>query len=132
MCLPYNLELDRAEPRKQDGRPCAKRKPPRAAVLGQCNLIFFQAAQSGMVRVMDSNHERSLRSGPVIVVAMSIALLVGYPLSIGPVAMLYTLTGEPEAFGLAFEVVYGPLGLLPERLSGPILEWANFCLDLVS
>lgn len=81
---------------------------------------------------MKSNADGRTRSGPAIAVAITFALLIGYPLSIGPAAMLYRLADEPEFLGSAIDVVYNPLALLPERLANAIMDWANFCMDQVS
>ncbi|HEV7226629.1 MAG TPA: hypothetical protein VGN42_28235 [Pirellulales bacterium] len=79
---------------------------------------------------MNRNPDRRTRSGPVIAAALLLALAVGYPLSIGPMAMIYGMTGQPELIGSAIDVAYAPLGLLPKCLSGPIMDWANFCMEL--
>jgi hypothetical protein len=79
---------------------------------------------------MNRNPDRRTRSGPVIVVVLLLVLAAGYPLSIGPMAMIYGMAGQPEWIGSAIDVAYSPLGLLPECLSGQITDWANFCMEL--
>jgi hypothetical protein len=93
---------------------------------------FCPANDSDMVPVMKNNPDRRTRSGPAIALALTFALLIGYPLSIGPAAMLYRLTDEPEFLGSAIDIVYRPLALLPEPLGNAIMDWANFCMDQVS
>jgi hypothetical protein len=79
---------------------------------------------------MNRNADRSTRSGPALAIFLSLGLLIGYPLSIGPMVMIYGVAGEPEFIGSAITVAYAPLALLPECLSGPILDWANYCMEL--
>lgn len=71
------------------------------------------------------------KSGP-IAIGLLIALLICYPISVGPAFMIYRLSGEPEALGSAMDMFYGPLGFLPEWIGNAIEEWGNFCLDLIS
>jgi hypothetical protein len=79
---------------------------------------------------MSRNAVRRTRFGPTLALQFLLGLMVGYPLSIVPVAMVYGMTGQSELIGSTMDVLYAPLGLLPERLSGPIFDWANFCMEL--
>jgi hypothetical protein len=66
----------------------------------------------------------------VLAILRSLGLLVGYPLSIRPMAMIYGMAGQPKFLLSAIDVIYAPLGWLPDSLGRPISEWAEFCFDL--
>ena len=75
--------------------------------------------------------EQRHRPGPVIAMVASLALIVAYPLSLGPALMLHRLTGESDSLLSAIETAYCPLTFLPERLTDQIVDWGNICKRLI-
>ena len=80
---------------------------------------------------MNPNVKSRIRSGPAIIILLLIGLLVGYPLSAGPVTLLYRVSGEPSFLEPLLDAVYGPLGDLAKPMLGPLEKWVGFWDELV-
>jgi hypothetical protein len=75
---------------------------------------------------MSRNADRRIRSGPALAILFLMGLLIGYPLSAGPVSFLYRVSGEPSFVEPALEAIYGPLGALPKPILGVLENWVDF------
>ena len=63
---------------------------------------------------MDHNAKSRIRSGPALAVLFLVGFVVGYPLSVGPAALIYRVAGEPPLLDSLFQTIYGPLEILPK------------------
>jgi hypothetical protein len=82
---------------------------------------------------MIRNADRRTRSGPALALLLLLGLLVGYPLSAGPVCLLYVLcnaSDEPLLLDPALEAIYGPLGALPDPILEPLDAWVELWINL--
>jgi hypothetical protein len=77
-----------------------------------------------------SRENHRVRWMPAIGLFASV-LLVGYPLSAGPVMLLYSAAGEPQYLEPVLEAVYGPLSALPEPIREPLEKWVAYWDELV-
>lgn len=68
------------------------------------------------------------RSGAVILLVIS-GLLVAYPLSFGPVAVIYS-EYESDISRDVFHVAYEPLRHLPDTVQNGLNRWAILCWEL--
>ena len=65
------------------------------------------------------DRQGSHRWGPAAAAVLLLILPLLYPLSVGPVALIYDSLGQPD--GMDFlEVVYEPLNYLPEPLGAAL------------
>lgn len=62
--------------------------------------------------------------GPTIAI-LSLAILVLYPLSAGPMVFL----ADWEAGRVVYKAIYWPLRLLPDLPGNPLGRWVNFWME---
>lgn len=73
--------------------------------------------------------KRKPNRAPAIILATIVGLLVAYPLSIGPAALLYTCS-KSDRVERAFFTVYEPLGFLPGPMVSALEKWAEMWVRL--
>jgi hypothetical protein len=74
---------------------------------------------------MNRRADRRIRSGPAIAISLFLVLVVGYPLSVGPVGFLWRIAGKPEGAVDPIETFYDPLWSLPEPMQDLLWKWVD-------
>jgi hypothetical protein len=72
---------------------------------------------------MTRDSSNRIRSGPALAVVLG--LVVSYPLSVGPAALLSDIAGNPPFLESFFEAIYGPLGDLPVPILDLLEKWVR-------
>jgi hypothetical protein len=71
-----------------------------------------------------ATEQRKHRWSVWVVIFLAI-MLIGYPLSVGPLAMIDKATGDAEDFRSAIDWYYVPLRKLPPPLRGLLARWIH-------
>jgi len=90
---------------------------------------FFDPSGAAKLPVMSRNHDRSKLSSPPAAILLA-GLIIAYPLSVGPAAFFYLVSGKTPGGWRIFSAVYSPLSHLPSPALAPLQKWCDLWIEL--